>query len=206
MTGENILALMFFSLNGNKQGLKDELRKRLFAVQTNHALDPTRLSRKERDTLHANAARTAKRIGTGLYAAYLARLLSVLDDAEQLTAHLNDLLKLSSAILRTVLADAGHPPAWASEVSVHRDEERVLAHTRATLLGLWNKPQHGWSVQRDRVVIPIQDDLRVGAALARSIPDSLLMSGSTNGRLVVQREGLERLMGVRLGRAWWQLK
>ncbi|WP_237427737.1 phospholipase D family protein [Deinococcus xianganensis] len=204
--GENILAPMVFSLNGNEQGLEDELRKRLFAVQTNHALDPTRLSREERDTLHANATRTAKRIGTGLYAAYLARLLPVLDDAEQLTAHLNDPLKLSSATLRTVLADAGHTPAWASEVSVHRDEERVLAHTRATLLGLWNKPQHGWSVQRDRVVIPIQDDLRVGAALARSIPDSLLMSGSTNGRLVVQREGLERLMGVRLGRAWWQLK
>ena len=93
----------------------------------------------------------------------------------------------------------------ATEVSIHRDEERVLAQTRATLLGLWNKPQHGWSVQRDRVVIPLRDDLRVGAALARNIPDSLLMSGSTNGQLVVQREGLERLMGVRLGRPWWKL-
>lgn len=204
--GENVLAPVIFSLNGNEQGLEDELRKRLFVVQTNHALDPTRLSREERNGLHANATRISKRIGTALYAAYLARLLPILDDVEQLTPHLNDPLRLSSGILRAVLADTGLTPNWAVEVSVHRDEERVLAQTRATLLGLWNKPQHGWSVQRDRVVIPVQDDLRVGAALARSIPDSLLMSGSTNGRLVVQRDGLERLMGVRLSRAWWQGK
>lgn len=204
--GEHILAPMVFSLNGNEQGLEDELRKRLFVVQTNHALDPTRISREDRDALHANATRTSKRIGTALYAAYLARILPILDDAEQLTAHLNDPLKLSSTTLRAVLAEAGFTPGWAAEVSVHRDEERVLAQTRATLLGLWNKPQHGWSIQRDRVVIPVQDDLRVGAALARSIPDSLLMSGSTNGRLVVQREGLERLMGVRLVRPWWQIR
>lgn len=89
---------------------------------------------------------------------------------------------------------------------MHRDEERVLPQTRATLPGMWNKPQHGWSVQRDWVVIPLRDDLWVGAALARSIPDSLLISGSTNGQLVVQREGLERLMGVRLGRPRWRLK
>lgn len=204
--GENVLAPMVFSLNGNEQGLEDELRKRLFVIQTNHALDPTRLSRKERDGLHANATRTSKRIGTALYSAYLARLLPILDNAEHLEAHLQDPLRLSSGALRAVLAKAGVPRDWAVEVSVHRDEERVLAQTRATLLGLWNKPQHGWSVQRDRVVIPLRDDLRVGAALARNIPDSLLMSGSTNGQLVVQREGLERLMGVRLGRPWWRLK
>ena len=201
--GESLLAPVVFSLNGNEQGLEDELRKRMFVVQTSHALDPTRLSREVRDELHANATRTHKRIGMALYSAYLHRLLPLLDDAEQLEAHLSDPLRLSSAVLRDVLKDAGFTPAWAGEVSVHRDEERVLAQTRATLLGLWNKPQHGWSVQRDRVVIPLRDDLRVGAALARNIPDSLLMSGSTNGQLVVQREGLERLMGVKLGRAWW---
>lgn len=204
--GENILAPMVFSLNGNEQGLEDELRKRLFVVQTNHALDPTRLSREQRDALHANATRTHKRIGTGLYAAYLARLLPVLDDVERLGAQLNDPLRLSSGILQAVLADAGFTPQWAAEVSVHRHEERLLAQTRATLLGLWNKPQHGWSVQRDRVVIPIRDDARVGAALSRNIPDSLLMSGSTIGQLVVQRDGLERLMGVKLSRSWWRVR
>ncbi|WP_034388462.1 phospholipase D family protein [Deinococcus sp. YIM 77859] len=202
--GENVLAPMVFSLNGNEQGLEDELRKRLFVVQTNHALDPTRLSREERDNLHANATRTQKRIGTALYAAYLARLLPVLDDEERLTPHLSDPVRLSSGVLREVLASAGFTPVWAAEVSVHRDEERVLAQTRATLLGLWNKPRHGWTVRRDRVIIPVRDDLRVGAALARNIPDSLLMSGSTNGQLVVQRDGLERLMGVKLTRPWWQ--
>jgi len=144
--GENVLAPMVFSLNGNEQGLEDELRKRLFVVQTNHALDPTRILREERDRLHANATRTFKRIGTGLYSAYLARLLPVLDDPEQLALQLSDPLRLSSATLRSVLRDAGFTPGWAAEVSIHRDEERVLAQTRAILLGLWNKPQHGWSI------------------------------------------------------------
>ena len=202
--GEGLLAPMIFSLNGNEQGMEDELRKRVFLIQTSHALDPTQLSRAERDELHAQAIRTHRRLGQGLYAAYLARLLPVIDDAQSLTERGSDPVKLSSTLLAEVLTQTGHCPAWAAPTTVHRDEERLLAQTRATLLGLWNKPQHGWSVQRDRVVIPLRDDVRLGAALARNIPDSLLMSGSTNGQLVVQRDGLERLMGRKLGRAWWQ--
>ena len=46
--------------------------------------------------------------------------------------------------------DAGFNLVWATKVGGHRDEERVLAHTRAVLLR--------WSIQRDRLIIPIQDE------------------------------------------------
>lgn len=201
--GEGLLAPIVISLNGNELGLEDELRKRLHLIQTSHALDPTQLSRKERDELHARASRTKKRIGTAVYSAYLARLLPIVDDPEQLAPVLSDPLKLSSRLLAETLAAAGHRPEWAQEVSVHRDEDRVMEQTRSILLGLWRRPNNSWVIKPDRVIIPLREDIRVGAALMRTIPDSLLLSGSTNANLIVQREGLERLMGTRLKTPWW---
>ena len=99
----------------------------------------------------------------------------------------------------------GFSPLWAEPTSVHQHEERTLAHTRAVLLGLWRRPHHRWVVHSDRVMIPV-DDARVGAGLFRTIPDSLLLGGSTNSTLIVRREGLERLMGVSLRRSWWRRK
>lgn len=201
--GEGLLTPIVISLNGNELGLEDELRKRLHLIQTSHALDPTRLAQEQRDELHARASRTSKRIGTALYSAYLFRLLPILDDAELLAPVLSDPLKLSSSLLVETLAACGHQPAWAREVSVHRDEERVMQQTRSTLLNLWNLPNHGWVIKHDRVFIPLREDMRVGAAFTRTIPDSLLLPGSTNGNLIVQREGLERLMGMRFKKGWW---
>gem|GEM_PF-6265894 len=53
---------------------------------------------------------------------------------------------------------------------------------------------------RDRVRVTVRDTVRVGVALARNIPDPLLLSGGTSGQLAVQPNERERLTGVRLTR------
>jgi len=97
----------------------------------------------------------------------------------------------------------GRRPAWATPLSYEELQNDHLQQLRAQLLELWQIQRDAWQIDRQRVVLEM-DETYEAHLLRKELPSYLYYAEHSKGRFIVfRRDQLETLLGRRLRRRIW---
>lgn len=201
-----LYAPIVLTTNRDVSTIPPDLTKRMVTCHIDAAIP------ENRSVTERLARRAHKEIGTGLYRAYLQRLIP---EVRAMRAEIDadadtfpDLLARSAEVLRAVLAEAlGGAPDWARALGFADYFGIRHRRFRDQLEAMLADAEDRVSVNRraGELAVSFAGDTNQAAQFARSVPDFVL-KGRFADMVRLDLAALEQEMGFAVGRsrAWWQ--